>query len=281
MYTRDLLNTTFIIPVKIEHPDRYRNAQTILGFMNHHLKTNVFIYEISEDGQSKLDFLNSLHNLKIKHWVSEPDRPVPNDETPIFHRTRYLNLMLDEVVTPVVCNYDIDVLINPDFYERCQNLILNKESDVIYPFKFGQMGQIRVLEGFNYSKFKAEGFDLPLVKNEGPMNYYDSEYGHCIFFDTEVYKKFGAENENFISYGPEDKERGIRFSKMGFKVRWIEDSIVYHFEHFRGLDSGHTNPYFTHNWNVYNELEKMDGERLLQYYKSPDYTEKYKTIGKH
>ena len=280
MQTKDLTKTTFIIPVKIEHPDRYRNAQTVLGFLNHHLKTNVFIYEISDDGESKLDFLDSLGNLRIKHWVSEPDRPVPGEETAIFHRTRYLNLMLDEVETPVVCNYDIDVLISPDFYQKCQDLILEGESDVIYPFKFGLNGQIRVLEGFDYEKFRENGFDLFMINREGPMNYYDSEYGHCIFFNTTLYKKYGAENENFISYGPEDKERGVRFSKIGLNVQWMEDSIVYHFEHFRGSDSGSSNPYFGHNWKVYEELEKLDHEGLIEYYRSPDYSKKYKTIGK-
>ena len=47
----DLTNTTLIIPIKIEHPDRYRNAKTVLGYINKHIKTNVFIYEIS-DGES-------------------------------------------------------------------------------------------------------------------------------------------------------------------------------------------------------------------------------------
>jgi hypothetical protein len=56
----DLTQTTFIIPVKIEHQDRYRNAKTVLGFLNHHFNTNVFIFESSPDGISKLDFLDDL-----------------------------------------------------------------------------------------------------------------------------------------------------------------------------------------------------------------------------
>lgn len=281
MQNKDLSLTTFIIPIKIEHPDRYRNAKNVLGFLNHHLKTNVFIYEVSDDGESKLDFLDSLENLTIKHWISESDRPLPDSDIPVFHRTRYLNLMLDEVKTPVVCNYDIDVLINVDYYLQCQELILSGTHDVIYPFRFGERGQIRILDGFDHTKFREEGFDLFIVNRDGPMNYYDSEYGHCIFFNTEIYKKFGAENENFISYGPEDKERGMRFAKMGFNVRWLEDSIVYHFEHFRGSDSGNDNPYMGHNWGVYRELEAMDGNNLINHYANSEYTKKYRTIGKN
>lgn len=280
MLTKDLTKTTFIIPLKVEHPDRYRNAKIVLGYLNHHLKTNVFIYEISEDGESKLDFLDDLVNLSIRHWVSKPDLIDPYSNLGVFQRTKYLNIMLDEVETPVVANYDIDVLVDANFYEICQNMILNSQADVIYPFKFGPRGQIRVLEGFDYETFMAEGFNLEFVTRYGPINYYDAEYGHCIFFNSEVYKKSGGENENFISYGPEDKERGIRFDRLGFKVKWIEQSIVHHFEHHRGLDSGSQNPYFGPNWEVFRSLENMTKEELHNYYSKTEYSENYKTICK-
>lgn len=277
----NLKNTTFIIPLRIEHPDRYRNAKTVLGFLNHHLETNVFIYEISESGQTKLDFLGELTNLKIKHWVRDPEKLPKNPDLEIFYRTKYLNIMLDEVQTPVVVNYDIDVLIRPEFYEECQNMILDKEADVIYPFKFGPKGQIRVLEGFDYESFITGGYDLDYVVRYGPMNYYDAEYGHCIFFNSETYKKLGGENENFISYGPEDKERGVRFSRLGYNVKWITKSIVHHFEHYRGQDSGSNNPYFSHNWEVFRNLERMENSDLGNYYKNTEYSSNYKTICKN
>lgn len=276
--TKDLKETTFIIPLVIEHPDRYRNAKVVLGFLNHHFITNVFIYEISERGQTKLDFLDSLKNLSIRHWVELPDRFY--GEKPVFHRTKYLNIMLDEVKTKAVVNYDIDVILRPEVYLNCQDLIINNKSDVIYPFKFGPKGQIRVLEGFNYDRFIEQGYNIDFIDNEGPKSYFDSEYGHCIFFDSQVYRMQGGENENFISYGPEDKERGIRFPKMGSRVQWVNESIVYHFEHFRGNDSGTNNPFFHSNWKVFSSLELMDDQQLFDYYNSADYHRNYKTICK-
>jgi hypothetical protein len=280
MLTKNLKDTTFIIPLTVEHPDRYRNSKVVLGFLNHHFNTNVFIYEISDTGETELDFLDTLDNLNIKHWVSKPEMLSPNPDLPIFHRTKYLNLMLDEVETPVVVNYDIDVILRPEVYERCQELIVNNRVDVIYPFKFGIKGQIRVLEKFDYDRFINEDYNFDVIHTQGPMNYYDSEYGHCIFFNTQIYRMHGGENENFISYGPEDKERGLRFQKIGSRVEWMEDSIVYHFEHFRGNDSGNNNPLFHSNWNIFNNLEKMDGQQLFDYYNSADYHRNYKTICK-
>jgi hypothetical protein len=268
----DLSDCTFIIPVMIEHEDRYNNAKSVLSYLNKNFKTHVFIYEISEEG-SKLDFIPMFENLKITHWLNKPESA--------FHRTKYLNIMLDNVTTKVVVNYDIDVLLKPNFYKECVSRITEGESDVIYPYKFGSMGQRRIERLSNtHSEFALSGYDLKSIDKAGNLySDYDSEYGHCIFFNTEIYKKYGAENENFISYGPEDKERGERFKKMGFNVNWVPESMIYHFEHYRGLDSSNNNPYITPNWDVYNKCSSMDGDQLITYYKNQEYNKKYKTIG--
>jgi len=270
----NLKNTTFIIPIKIEHPDRYRNAKTTLGFLNHHFKTNVFIYEISDNGASKIDFKDELSNLKIKHWVSSDDG--------IFHRTKYLNVMLDQVKTNVVVNYDIDVILSPSNYIECQSDIMEGVCDVIYPYEFG-LGQKMVHDNLDLNGFYASGFDVNYIETRlENYNLYGAEYGHCMFFNTSIYKNNGGENENFISYGPEDKERGERFTRLGAKVKWKPEYYVYHFEHYRGNDSSPRNPHFDHNWGVYNNLNRLceeDFSAYEEYYKNPDYAKDYKTIG--
>lgn len=269
----NLDKTTLIIPLKIEHRDRYRNTEVVLNFLNRHFKTNVFIFEISSTGKSRIDFIDKLENLKIKHWVQTEEKA--------FHRTKYLNIMLDDVETPVVANYDIDVILDPNNFLECQNLILQKKADVIYPYELGN-GQVQVLENFDYNGFKESGFELNFINDSGQTRIHPSECGHCIFFDTQIYKNFGGENEGFISYGPEDKERMNRFKNLGKKVEWRGGQFVYHFEHFRGDDSWVTNPFFEHNWSVFNHLSKMDSNNLHHYYKSNlDYYSKYKTIGKN
>lgn len=168
----DLLNTTLIIPIKIEHEDRYRNAKTVLRFLNRYLETNVFIFEVSENGDSKLDFLHDLKNLRIKKWVIKSENE--------FHRTKYLNVMLDEVETKVVVNYDIDVVLDPQNFLDCQNRIISGESDVIYPYKLGN-GQIQVMPNFNYESFASSGYSMEHLSSPGTCRINISECGHCIF----------------------------------------------------------------------------------------------------
>jgi len=268
---KNLNRTTFIIPIKIEHPDRYRNAKIVLGFLNSNFYTNVFIYEVSGEGKTKLDFLESFKNLNIKHWcISEED---------CFHRTKYLNIMLDEVETPVVVNYDIDVILSPQNYIECQDLILEGRSQVIYPYERGN-GQIMVLESFDYNGFKNSEYSMDFLNLSPDKKEYEAECGHCIFFNTEIYRKWGGENEDFISFGPEDKERMYRFQKLTNSVSWKEGKKVYHFEHYRGNDSAHSNPHFAHNWKVFENIQNMDILSLINHYRDTSYSNKYKTLCK-
>ena len=268
----NLENTTFIIPVKIEHKDRYRNAETVLGFLNSNFKTNVFIYEASSSGETRLDFLKDLENLEIKHWcIQEEDS---------FHRTKYLNIMLDEVETPVVVNYDIDVILDPQNYLECQNEILGGKSKVIYPYENGN-GQIMILESFNYEEFKNYNYSLEIINSSREKREHSAECGHCIFFDTGIYRMWGGENEDFISYGPEDKERVYRFQKLTNSVSWKQGKKVYHFEHYRGNDSWTSNPHFRNNWKIFENIQKMDILSLVNHYRDTSYSNKYKTLCKN
>jgi predicted glycosyltransferase involved in capsule biosynthesis len=267
---RDLTKTTFIIPIKIEHKDRYRNAEITLNFLNKHFVTNVIIHESSSTGKTRLDYLDNLTNLKITL--------LENLEESAFHRTKYLNQMLDSVTTPVVVNYDIDVILDPNNYLDCQNKILSGEADVIYPYENG-MGQIQVMGDFDYEGFVNSGYDINFINNSDKINKHSSECGHCMFFNTEVYRKYGGENEGFVSYGPEDKERMYRFQKLS-TVKWIENQFVYHLEHFRGNDSWVTNPHFNSNWNLFENIKSMSNTDLFNYYLNPDYSLHYKNICK-
>lgn len=267
----DLKETTIIIPIKIEHEDRYRNAKTTLGFLNQHFETNVFIYEASPDGISKLDFLDELKNLNIRTWLIK--------ETDSFHRTKYLNEMLDEVLTPVVANYDIDVIFDPQNLRICQQMILEEGVDVVYPYENGQ-GQYQVLPNFNYENFRDSGFSLNyLYPPREFLHLWTAECGHCILFKTSTYRKWGGEHEGFIAYGPEDKERMYRFQSLGCNVQWRPGQRVYHFEHHRGSDSWSTNPYFHNNWVLFEQIKSLSIEDLGRYYSNPEYSLRYKNIG--
>lgn len=264
----DLTDTTFIMPVMIESFDRYRNAKIILTYFNHHFNTNIIIYEII-DNNSKLDFLENLTNLNIKLICKENEG--------FFHKTKYLNIMLDMVETPIVVNYDIDVLLPVQDYINARNLILNNGIDVVYPFGNND-NQIRL---YNV-KIDDNFYKNPLIENISytHKNNMFSESGFCAFFKTYVYKNGGGENENFISYGPEDKEKYYRFNVLGYKIERFENNNIYHLEHIRTKESNKTNPFFENNRRIFNSIKEMDKEQLKKYLNEQDYLKKYDFIKK-
>ena len=153
---KDLRDTTFIIPVCVESKDRYNNAKSVLGFLNKNFKTNVIIHELTKD-ESKLDFISSLKNLKINHIVEV-------SSLEYYHRTRQLNEMLNIVNTPVVVNYDIDVILPIDSYIESQKLILEGTSDFVYPYGDGEF-QREISLDFNRNDFNVN-FDLQSIDNK-------------------------------------------------------------------------------------------------------------------
>jgi len=259
----DLMKTTFIIPVCVESDDSYNNAKTVLGFLNNHFKTNVIIHELTKD-ISKLDFLDSLTNLKINHIIQI-------DSLDYYHRTRQLNEMLNIVKTPVVVNYDIDVILPVDSYVKSQRLIDKGSSDFVYPYGDGYY-QREISLSYNRDNFNVN-FDTSSI-DERFLKTIRSKYGHCIFANTKNYRECGGENENFIGYGPEDAERENRFVTLKYNVTRIDD-LVYHLEHFRTPFSNGDNKYYQPNHDLCDKLLKMNSEALKKYYSTIEYRKKY------
>jgi hypothetical protein len=83
------------------------------------------------------------------------------------------------------------------------------------------------------------------------------------------------ENEKFISYGPEDKERGLRFKMLGYKVEWL-NNLVYHIEHSRGINSSNNNPHIQNNHLLLRMINSLTKSQLTDYYNKIDYIKKYK-----
>ena len=82
------------------------------------------------------------------------------------------------------------------------------------------------------------------------------------------------ENENFVAYAPEDKERFYRFSTLGYNIGRVEN-FVYHLEHKRGQNSWFNNPHMNMNNSEWDKIQGMNKKQLIEYYSTQDYLKKY------
>ena len=173
--------------------------------------------------------------------------------------------------TTVTVNYDADVILPIESYLMAYKKITRQNHDLVYPFAMGKFQKKVDVSG------REKLLNQSSVVELTPHDYSDcvAEYGHCQFFNTSTYKKYGWENENFISYGQEDRERYDRFKKFNTVVTHLDKGFVYHIEHSRGSDSSEKNPYFKSNSDLYKKLSDMNQDQLNTYYNDVEYLKNY------
>lgn len=261
----DLSDCTFIIPLKIDSPERERNIELILSFLTSHFITTIVVTEADEkpkfDKKIKKFESSGVHYDFIKLQDGDP-----------FHRTHYLNEMLAGVTSPITVNYDADIILPVDSYISAKDMIMNKSYDLVYPFIKSPESQINITI---HQQLSIED----IIKNEfTDFGYYETTagqtgYGCCQFFNTESYRNGFMENESFISWGPEDYERFYRFDKLGYKIGRT-GSVVVHFEHPRIGNDGRNNPFLNSNIDLYDSLRLLDKENLVDWFIKKDWFHK-------
>ena len=271
----DLSQATFIIPVRIESPDRLRIVVTTTAFLMEHFNTNIIIKEVDKESIFHRDALPILENILDEGTVFTNFNFIfEQSDDPLFHRQRILNEMVMESDTGIVVNYDCDVILPIDSYLSAYTMLMNNIADVVYPYGQGEFQKQVDRNDDVVSNFLETGDYSHL---DSASKIHTSDFGWAQFFKKSVYIEGGLENENFKAYAPEDKERHYRFNKMGYRVERI-DGWVYHLEHARGENSWFTNPHMESNMGVWNKIQEMNREQLKEYYSQQDYLKKYVSL---
>lgn len=265
----NLKESTFIIPIRIESSDRLRNVITTVAFLLENFDTNIIIKEVDSESVFRKQALPILKDIleveiNINHIFEQSN-------STSFHRQKVLNEMIMESKTKVIVNYDCDVLLPLESYKIAYDMIMNDEIDVIYPYGQGMyQKQVRATDEV-VSNF-LETTDYQYL--DEVSNLHTSDFGWVQFFNRQVYIDGGMENENFVAYAPEDKERFYRFTTLGYNVGRIDD-FVYHLEHSRTHNSWFNNPHMKKNMDLWERIQRMSKNQLKNYYKEQKYLEKY------
>jgi len=267
----DLSQATFIIPIRIESPDRLRNVITTTAFLLENFDTNIIIQEVDKHSVFEKEALPILEDIvEVDIWENFNFIHKKSDE-PLFHRQRVLNEMIMECETDIVVNYDCDVILPKESYTLAYKGIMDDIYDVVYPYGQGMFQKQVAATDVTVSKFLETG-DYEFLN--AVSKDHTSDFGWAQFFKTSVYKEGGMENENFKAWGPEDEEKHYRFPKLGYNIGRIFD-WVYHLEHSRGDDSERTNIYFHDNLKLMEDIRSLSVEELRNYYNTQEYLKKY------
>lgn len=255
----DLTDCTFIIPLKIDSEDREQNFKFVMKWFFDKFKTNIIITESSHNDDLVLreNYSEILDKLNVV-LIEKPDEKY-------FRRTHYLNEMLKTTKTPITVNYDIDVFMPINNYWEATQKILKDGYDLVYPFDIGNY-QLEVPQNYRDEMLYENVTKIDMKR----LLLNRAEYGHAQFFKTESYKSGFGENEEFISFGPEDQERYHRFNLLNYKVAHLEKRFVFHLNHSRGRDSG-KHKFYQNNVDLWNKIKEFSKSQLLDYYNNLTY----------
>jgi len=247
----NLRDTTFMIPLKVESEDRKKIIVLVVRYILKHLDTNIII---CEEGPNAI-----FPTLMDQSWGNRLTYIFRKNDDNIFHKTKNLNIMAKRAKTPIIVSQDSDVIFYPHQYLSAAQLIRGNIVDFCYPFN---KPNHRVLTKF-HNQF-ASTLSLTGIEPYVSFDHHSPPPGGCFFMNKQKFIDGGMENENFMSWGPEDVERRDRFIKLGYKIASSEGKL-FHLEHSRTFNSDTTNPKFKHNEAEYKKIQGFSREQLRQY----------------
>ena len=191
----DLSQATFIIPIRIESPDRLRNVVTTTAFLMENFDTNIIIKEVDKESVFQRDALPLLQSvLDRENIFTNFNYIFEQSDDPLFHRQRILNEMVMEADTEIVVNYDCDAILPIDSYLLAYKMIREGISDVVYPYGQGNYQKQVDPNDQVVSNFLETGDYAHL---DSASKIHTSDFGWAQFFKRSVYIEGGLENENF------------------------------------------------------------------------------------
>ena len=251
-----LNDVTFVIPLRVDSPERSRNLDILTDFITLHFDSRILVIEA--DSRQRYFIRNNHHNL---HYL------FIEDDRHVFHRTRYMNILNATVDTPVIAGWDTDVVLAPQqivdtvMQVRCGNAVMGLPYDGIMFNTTDELTR-RYQDTLDYRI---------LIKNTNSLRpmYGNSSVGGGFIVDTEKYLRAGGENENFSGWGPEDCERVKRMEILYPQLIYRARGGMYHLWHPRYLNSWYADKqYEINSKKEYLKVCGMSRDELRDYINS-------------
>jgi hypothetical protein len=251
-------DATAILALRIDSDDRLQNTSRCLR------------YVLSNFGGIRVIILEDGAKPRVGEILTERD-VAPHKErvsysfveehSKIFHRTKRLNQCLKKVETPIAIIHDVDVILPVASMLEARRMIAEDGYGAVTPFS-NPPGCTDVPQKDADALATNSTSHERLVK---VCRNHVAGNGFSLFVATKAYADRGGENEDFVSYGPEDDARLYSHTRLGLKYGRVKGR-VFHMEHQRGMNSSPSNPMFSHNVRVFQRIEDMDLPQLERHF---------------
>ncbi len=208
---------TIGIPVRIDCEEREANLLAVIRHLAV-LRCRIIVLEA--------DVQPHVSDICNKEQV---DYRFVEDTNKVFHRTHYINQLLQMSPTEVVAIWDTDVLVDyGQIFEALQ--MIHQGATISYPYD----GRFVMLPE-QLSAQTRHKVDFDYLRNLKMKSFLGRKLcGGAYLVHKQRYLQCGGENEHFTGWGPEDAERLHRVRILGHKVCHIPSGKLFHLYHPRG-----------------------------------------------
>ena len=212
--------TTFVIPVRIDSIERQENLNIVLNQLSKRRLTHIILLEAD---------VSPIYNLDPKY--TNVTYHFVKDENPIFHRTKYLNVLLRKADTMIVGIWDTDVIVPNNQIDLSINDIQKGKAVMSLPYD----GQFYFCSKEDSIAYRNRPVISYLTEKKHPQ-YILHSVGGAFFVNKEIYQQAGGENESFYGWGAEDQERVKRMEILELTISRTKGAL-YHLYHPRNRNS--------------------------------------------
>lgn len=223
----DLTDVTFLVPLRIDSPERKENIETLIKYTFLHFKTNFIVLE----GDSTPKFNLECYQEGMHYEFIE-------DKDEIFHRTKWINRLISLSDTPFVAVWDSDAIAPSGQILNAVDKLRLDEAVLSFPYD----GRFYSCDKVSCELFKKLLNIEILLKREPVMKLMHGYHsvGGAFIVNKEKYQEAGGENENFLGWGPEDTERVKRLEILGLPI-YYSPGPLFHLCHPMGKNSWFAN----------------------------------------
>ena len=218
---------SFLIPLRVDSKERERNLDWVLEHLS--FMDQIEIYILEADRKPCFVLKKPYGNVHYRFI---------EDLNPVFHRTKYLNMLLKEASSDIVGIWDTDIALGKGQIQDAIAQIKSGKAVMSFPYdgRFFMLPEEQTEEFAKGGSFES----LQKVVSSSLVN-------------RRQYLQAGGENEHFYGWGPEDAERVKRMEILGLPV-YRAKGPLFHLYHPRKENS----------WYGSEELELQNREELLK-----------------
>ena len=230
----------FLIPIRIDSVERIENLLSNIGYLTEHFHTNIYVLEASHTNNHLLE---KILPKEVAYYFIE-------DLDPIFHRTKYINILAEKSFCNKIAIWDADEIIDYQQIIEAVTSLRNGEAEVAIPYD-GRFYDTTEIVRSVYLELKDFGILYNNI-NKMLLPYGANMAGGAIFIQRKKFDYAGGEDENFYGWGVEDWNRIEKWKKYGYTIKKT-DGPLFHLSHPRDI-----------NGRINSELQKRNAYNILR-----------------